>query len=149
MITVILADDHISFRNSLRFLLEIQGDIQVVAIASNGKEAIEQARLFCPEMIVMDISMPLLNGIEAAREICEQCPNTRILMLSIHDSALHVQNSLQAGASGYVLKDSVGQELIPAIRALSKGDHYFSKEIAHPLKGFNWKSKGNPDHSKT
>lgn len=131
MISVLLADDHIILRNSIRFLLEAQGDIQVVAMASDGREAVEQVEQYCPDVAVIDISMPRMDGLQATKIICAKCPHTRIVILTTYDSSPYVQRAMQAGASGYVLKDSVGQELIPAVRALSQGGHFFSKLIKH------------------
>jgi DNA-binding NarL/FixJ family response regulator len=130
MITVLLVDDHISFSNSLRYLLEATEDIQVVATASNGIEAVVLARQHCPRVAVMDISMPVMDGIEATRQIREICRYTRVMMLSILDNPEYVQRSLEVGAFGFVLKDAIGKDLLAAIRALSKGKRYFSHKIA-------------------
>ena len=130
MITVLLVDDHASIRKSLRQLLEGTDDIQVLATASNGMEAISQASSHCPDVVVMDISMPLLDGMEATRQICQRCPLTRVMMLSMFDSPEYIQRALQVGALGYVLKDTVGDDLLIAIRVLSMGRQYFSQKIA-------------------
>lgn len=143
MISVLLADDHIILRNSIRFLLEAQGDIQIVSMASDGREAVEQAISHCPDLAVIDISMPVMDGIEATKHICAICPHTRIVILTTYDSAAYVQRAIAAGASGYVSKDSMGQELIPAVRALSEGGHYFSKDIKHISEGFRWEPGKN------
>ena len=129
MITVLLADDHGIIRDALRYLLEAQGDIQIVAVAADGQEAVEKAMLYCPDVAVMDISMPRMDGIEATKQICGICPHTQIVMLTIYNSAEHVQRALRAGAAGYVLKDAAGQELVAAVRALHKGGHYYSPQI--------------------
>lgn len=129
MITVLLADDHGIVRDALRYLLEAQGDIQIVATAADGREAVELATNLCPDVAVMDISMPRMDGIEATRQICALCPHTHIVMLTIYNSAEHIQHALQAGASGYVLKEAAGQELVAAVRALHNGGHYFSPRI--------------------
>lgn len=131
MITVLLADDHTLVRDALCYLLEAQGDIKIVATAADGQEAVEQAMRLCPDVAVLDISMPRMDGIEAARRICGICSETRIVMLTIYHTAEHVQHAVQAGASGFVLKDAAGQELVAAIRALHKGGNYFSSKIAH------------------
>ncbi len=130
MITVLLVDDHISVLKSLRYMLETTEDMHVVATASNGVEAIALARLRCPDIAVVDISMPLMDGIEAARQITELCRSTRVMMLSIYDNPEYVQRSLDVGAIGFVLKDTIGKDLLPAIRALSLGKRYFSHKIA-------------------
>jgi DNA-binding NarL/FixJ family response regulator len=127
MITVLLADDHAVLRDGLRFLLEAQGDIQIVATASNGQEAVEQASLNCPDVILMDISMPVMNGIEATKKIIELCKETKVVILSMHHTAEYRQRALEAGAAGYLMKDSAGIELVTAVRALHQGKSYFSQ----------------------
>jgi DNA-binding NarL/FixJ family response regulator len=129
MIKVLLADDHTVVRDGLRFLLEAHGDIRVTATASNGREAVDHALLECPDVVVMDISMPVMSGIEATQRICELCPHTQIMILSMYHTAEHVQRAKQAGAVGYLLKDSAGIELVTAIRALHAGKGYFSHKI--------------------
>ncbi len=129
MITVLLADDHGIVRDALRYLLEAQGDIQVIALAADGQEAVEKASRVCPDVAVMDISMPRMDGIEATRFLCEHCPNTRVVMLTIYNTTEHIQHALRAGAKGFVLKEAAGQELVAAVRALYKGERYFSSTI--------------------
>jgi DNA-binding NarL/FixJ family response regulator len=136
MITVLLADDHSIVRDVLRRLLETAGDIQIVATASNGKEAVAQAVLHCPAVAVIDVSMPLMDGIEATRQICIDCPQTRVLMVSGHHSPYYIQRCLQAGALGYVLKDVAGAELVIAVRSTQQGNRFFSKQIAEIAKRF-------------
>jgi DNA-binding NarL/FixJ family response regulator len=130
MITVILADDHTVLRDGLRFLLEAAGDIQILSMAANGQEAVEQATLHCPDVIVMDISMPIMSGIEATKHICKICENTKVAILSMHHTTEYIQRALEAGAVGYLLKDSAGAELVAAIRALYDGKRYLSKKVA-------------------
>src|SRR5215218_11240668 len=130
MITVILADDHTVLRDGLRFLLEAAGDIQILSMAANGQEAIEQATLHCPDVIVMDISMPVMSGIEATKHICKICEHTKVAILSMHHTTEYIQRALEAGAVGYLLKDSAGAELVAAIRALHDGKRYISKSVA-------------------
>src|SRR5688572_23461812 len=129
MITVVLADDHTVLRDGLRYLLEAAGDIEIISTASNGQEAVEQATIHCPDVILMDISMPVMNGIEATRKIREVCTNTKVAILSMHHTSEYVQRAMQAGAHGYVLKDSAGVEVIAAVRALHDGERYFSQKI--------------------
>ena|SRR5215216_2472572 len=129
MIKVLLVDDHGIVRDALRYLLEAQGDIQIIATAADGMEAVELARHDCPDVAVMDISMPRMDGIEATRQICGFCPHTHVVMLTIYNTAEHIQHALQAGASGYVLKEAAGQELVAAVRALYNGGHYYSSRI--------------------
>jgi DNA-binding NarL/FixJ family response regulator len=127
MITVVVADDHTVLRDGLRYLLEAQGDIQIVGMAANGQEAVEQAMLYCPDIVVMDISMPVMNGIEATRLICESCKDTKVVVLSMHHTAEYMQRAMEAGALGYLLKDSAGKELVTAIRDLKEGKSYFAQ----------------------
>lgn len=133
MIKVILADDHPVVRDGLRFLLDAQSDIKVVGTAVNGLEAVELATRLCPDVAVMDISMPLLNGIEATQQICSACPQTRVMMLSIHFTSVHIQRALQAGAMGYLLKESAGEEVVEAIRTVHAGKRYLSRKIAESV----------------
>ena len=129
MITVILADDHAILRDGLRFLLEAAGDIKIISMAANGQEAIDQAKIHCPDVIVMDISMPVMSGIEATKHICKICEHTKVAILSMHHTTEYIQRALEAGAVGYLLKDSAGAELVAAIRALNDGKRYISKTI--------------------
>jgi DNA-binding NarL/FixJ family response regulator len=131
MITILLVDDHSYIRNGIRYLLESPGDIEVVATATNGIEAVAKARLHEPDIVIIDISMPLMNGIEATRQILEACPATRVLTLSIYNDPLFVRNAVQAGATGYVLKEGLPDELLEAIQSLYNGKPYFSRKIAH------------------
>jgi DNA-binding NarL/FixJ family response regulator len=130
MITVLLVDDHASVRNSLRYLLEATDDIKVVATASNGAEAVAQAALPCPDVAVIDISMPEMDGIETARQIHINCRSTRVMMLSIYGNSEYVQRALDVGAFGFVLKNVIGEDLLAAIHALYKGKRYFSETVA-------------------
>ena len=132
MITVILADDHAILRDGLRFLLEAAGDIKIISMAANGQEAVEQAIQNCPDVVLMDISMPIMNGIEATKLICEVCKNTKVAILSMHHTSEYLQRALKAGAQGYLLKDSAGAEVIAAIHALHEGKSYFSQKIIGP-----------------
>jgi DNA-binding NarL/FixJ family response regulator len=130
MITVILADDHAILRDGLRFLLEAAGDIQIISMASNGQEAVDQAAVYCPDVIVMDISMPIMSGIEATKHICKICEHTKVAILSMHHTTEYIQRAVEAGAVGYLLKDSAGAELVAAIRAVNAGKRYISKGVA-------------------
>ena len=130
MITVLLVEDHNFVLNAFRILLDAAEGIQIIATASNGIEAITQARMACPDVAVLDVSMPLMGGIEAIRHIRLQCPTTHVMMLSLLDRPDHIHHALQAGAMGYVLKDMFKQDLIAAILAVSKGDRFFTEQIA-------------------
>jgi DNA-binding NarL/FixJ family response regulator len=141
MIRVIVADDHTVLRDGLRYLLEAQGDIQIIGMAANGQEAVDQAAQSCPDVILMDISMPVMNGIEATRHICRICSNTKVAILSMHHTAEYMQRALEAGAVGYLLKDSAGAELVTAIRAIYNGKRYLSPQVAKSLgKNSLWKN---------
>ena len=129
-IQVLLADDHAVVRDGLRFLLEVQGDISVVGNAVNGREAVRKAKELKPDVVIMDIAMPELNGIEATHQIHETCPATRVLILSMHASTEHVRQALRAGAQGYLLKKSAGAEVADAVRLIHAGGSYLSPEIA-------------------
>jgi DNA-binding NarL/FixJ family response regulator len=130
MITVLLADDHAMVRDGLRYILEAAGDIQIIALASNGAEAVAEAFTICPNIAVIDISMPVMDGIEAIKRILEICPRTRVITLSMYQTGEYVERALKAGALGYVLKDAAGTELIEAVRSLHAGKRYFSPQIA-------------------
>ncbi len=129
MITVLLVDDHAVLLDGLRYLLEAQGDIQIVGMAANGQEAVDQATVTCPDVVVMDISMPIMSGIEATRHICEICKNTKVVILSMYHTTEYLQRALEAGAVGYLLKDSAGAELVTAIHALRDGKSYLSQKV--------------------
>jgi DNA-binding NarL/FixJ family response regulator len=133
MITVILADDHPVVRDGLCFLLNAQQDIKVVGTADNGHEAVQLATKLNPNVAVMDIAMPLLNGIEATQQITSTCPHTRVMILSIHFTSVHIQRALQAGAMGYLLKESAGEEVVEAIRTVHEGRRYLSRKIAETV----------------
>jgi DNA-binding NarL/FixJ family response regulator len=133
MITVLLVDDHIYIRKGIRYLLEATEDIGVVATAANGVEAVAKARSHQPDVVILDISMPLMNGIEACRQIHASCPHTHILALSIFPDKEYVESALEAGAQGYVLKDQIGDELVEAIRSISQGRRYFSEKVAQMI----------------
>jgi DNA-binding NarL/FixJ family response regulator len=119
--------------DGLRYLLEAQKDIMIVGTASNGQEAVDQALMSCPDVIIMDISMPVMNGIEATKHICKMCSNTKVAILSMHHTTEYMQRALEAGAVGYLLKDSAGTELVTAIRALHEGKRYLSRQVAKSL----------------
>jgi len=133
-ITVLLAEDHASFRKSSKLLVESDGDILVVGEAKNGREAIHLAMNLQPNVIVMDIAMPLLNGLEATRQIMETSPTTRVLILSAHPDPEYIQQAVIFGASGYLIKQSSTQVLAQAVREVLKGNSYFSMSIAKHLR---------------
>ena len=132
-VSVMLADDHAVVRDGLRALLEGGNDLQVVGVAGNGREAVAEAQRLRPDIVIMDIAMPELDGVEATRRIVERCPETRVLILSMYLSAEHIYRALQAGAQGYVLKESAGEEVVDAIRALRAGKRYLSHRITETV----------------
>ena len=133
VIRMLLADDHTVMRKGLRLLLESQPGFQVVAEASTGREAVSLAEQHAPDVIVMDIAMPLLNGIEAARQIAGKLPQAAIVFLSMHSDESYVLRALKAGARAYLLKDSAEHDLIEAVRAVTEGKAYFSPAISKML----------------
>jgi len=132
-VSVMLADDHAVVRDGLRALLEGGNDLQVVGVAGNGREAVSEALRLRPDIVIMDIAMPELDGVEATRRIVEKSPETRVLILSMYLSAEHIYRALQAGAQGYVLKESAGEEVVDAIRALRAGKRYLSHRITETV----------------
>lgn len=129
-IRVLLADDHSIVRDGLRALLEAEGDIEVVGGAANGLDAIRQVRELHPDVVIMDLAMPELNGTEATARIHDVCPATEVLVLSMHSTAEHIFRAFQAGAQGYVLKESAGPEVVAAVRTVHAGRRYLSQKIA-------------------
>jgi DNA-binding NarL/FixJ family response regulator len=132
-ISVLVADDHAVVRDGLRLLLEAQADIEVIGDAANGREAVHRAGKLCPDVVIMDIAMPELNGIEAARHIREECPATQTIILSMHSTTEHVFRALEAGARGYLLKESAGMEVVSAVRSVHAGHRYLTGKISDRL----------------
>jgi DNA-binding NarL/FixJ family response regulator len=132
-ITVFLADDHAVVRDGLRHLLEAQPDIKVVGDAADGRLTLHLIEQLHPNVAVMDIAMPELNGIEATRKIRTDCPSTQVIILSIYSTEEHVSRALQAGARGYVLKESAGIEVVNAVRSVHSGHHYLSQKLSDRL----------------
>ena len=127
---VLLGDDHVVLRQGLRKILEDRRDWRVVAEAGNGRDAVREAIELTPDVAVLDIGMPLLNGIEATRQIVRRAPSVRVLILSMHSEQAYVTQAVQAGARGYLLKESAGSELIEAIATVAAGRSYFSPAVA-------------------
>lgn len=128
-IKIVLADDHKIMREGLKALLERQEDIQVVAEAENGLEAVRLAQKLKPDLVIMDIGMPGLNGIEATRQIVNEVPDVKVVALSMHSDRRYVIEMLKVGASGYLLKDSASEELTSAIRTVAARQPYLSPKI--------------------
>jgi len=132
---ILLADDHKVLRSGLRRILEEQTDLEVVGEAADGREAVELAGQLHPDIVVMDIGMPKMNGMEATRQIMQRNPKLNVLILSMYSDENYVVQTLRAGARGYLLKDSAEDELIDAVRTVNSGVPYFSPRIARMLVG--------------
>ena len=127
---VLLADDHTIVRQGLRSILEQERDIEVVGEAADGREAIRKAAILAPDIVVMDITMPHMNGIEAAARISKDTPQAKIVALSMHSGEEYIYSLLKAGARGYVPKDSAPSDLVEAIRAVDKGGTYLHPDVS-------------------
>ena len=132
-IKVFLADDHEIVRNGIRLLIEEEADMKVIGEAGNGREAVTRTRKLCPDVVVMDIEMPGLNGIEAIEKIHENCDSFKVIILSMHSSSEYIRRALKLGARGYILKESAGKELVRSIRSVASGRRYLSREITEKL----------------
>ncbi len=132
-IRVLLVDDHNLVRESLVAILESDGDIAVVGQAADGVEAIDQALATHPDIVITDLSMPRLNGIEVIRRLAQDLPNTRILVLTMHQEDQYVLQAVRAGASGYLVKDSAAAELLAAVRSVYAGRGHFGPHASHAL----------------
>lgn len=129
VLRILLADDHVTMRYGLRLLINTQPDMEVVAEASDGAAALDLAAAWKPDVVVMDISMPGVNGLVATRKLRQVCPDTRIVTLTRHSDDAYLQELLRAGASGYVLKQSPPTELVQAIRAAAAGGQYVDSAL--------------------
>ncbi len=136
-ITVLLADDHLLAREGLRALLELERDIEIVGEAENGRQAVELALQLRPDVVVMDITMPVLNGMEATRQILHALPGTKVLVLSAHGDDAYVGIVIAIGASGYVAKEAAGRILPKAIRSVHEGKAFFSPVISKCIDNLN------------
>ena len=132
-ISVFLADDHAVVRDGLRFLLEAEGDIKVVGDAADGRHTVQEVAQLRPDVVIVDIVMPQLNGIEATRQIRDRCPSAKVVMLSMYSTAEHILQAFQAGARGYVLKECAGSEVVNAVRSVHAGNRYMSQKISDAL----------------
>jgi DNA-binding NarL/FixJ family response regulator len=131
---ILLADDHTVVRQGLKALLAAEDDIEIVGEADNGRQAVQMAKKFLPDVIVMDIAMPVLNGLEATRQITRSLPSAKVLILSSYSDDEYVQQLTQAGAAGYLVKQTAANDLLKAIREAYRGNAYFSPSIAKRLR---------------
>ena len=147
-ITVILADDHTVVRQGLRALLEAEEDMSVVGEAENGRQAVQMAKRLQPDVVVMDIAMPSLNGLEATRQVSRESPKSKVLILSSYSDDEYVQQLTDAGAAGYLVKQTAAQDLVAAIREAKKGNAFFSPAISKRLLEHYRASIGRPPGEK-
>ena len=132
-IRILLADDHAVVRQGFRMILGAQPDLEIVGEAGNGREAVELAATLRPDVVVMDVAMPELNGIEATRRLTAENPHIRVVALSMHKDSVYVREILRAGARGYLLKDSVADDLVAAVHAVARGEGYLSPAISNAV----------------
>jgi DNA-binding NarL/FixJ family response regulator len=144
MIRVVIADDHGIVRSGLRMLIDRQRDMEVVAEADDGVAALEQTQAQRPHVAVLDVSMPRMTGLQAAREIRSHVPDTRVLLLSMHDDERYFLEGLEAGAAGYVLKRAADTDLIGAVRTVAGGRTFLSDDAQRTLMD-EWLEKGSPE----
>jgi DNA-binding NarL/FixJ family response regulator len=140
-IRVLLADDHMIVREGLRALLEAEGDIDVVGEAQTGRQAVRLTTRLRPDVVIMDIAMPLLNGLEATRRIRKVAPASKVLILSAHGDDIYVEQATRVGAAGYLIKQTSAHLLAKAIREVRQGNTFFSPSIARRLHGLSAKSR--------
>lgn len=129
-IRILLADDHVMVRQGFKMILAAQPDMEIVGEADNGRQAVELAEQLRPDVVVMDVAMPELNGIEATRRLAASSPRTRVLALSMYKDSVYVREILRAGARGYLLKDAFDRDLLSAVRAVAVGDGYLSPAVS-------------------
>lgn len=141
---ILLVDDHTVVRKGIRMILSAQPDLEVVAEAKNGLEAVTEAEREQPDVVIMDVNMEGLNGIEGARRIGEICPRARVLALSMHRDAVYVREMLRAGAKGYLVKDADDDALLDAVRAVARGEAYLSPSVADAVLSDYRKHVTNP-----
>ncbi len=132
-IRILLADDHAVVRQGFKMILSAQSDMEIVGEAGNGREAVELAEELKPDIVVMDVAMPELNGIEATRRLASSTPHTRVVALSMHKDNVYVREILRAGARGYLLKDSVASDVVTAIRSVARGESYLSPAVSNAV----------------
>ncbi|MDB4837906.1 response regulator transcription factor [Marinomonas sp.] len=133
VLRVLLVDDHILVLDGLKARLELEGNIDIVGTASNGLEALDAAKTLMPDLVLMDVSMPVLNGLEATKRFKSELPDIKVLMLSMHHEKEYILSLIQSGANGYVLKDVSSEELVQAINIVHQGGTYFSSGASDAL----------------
>jgi len=143
-IRILVADDHAVVRQGFKMILDAQADMEIVGEAGNGREAVELAEQLHPDVVVMDVSMPELNGIEATRRLATSVPRARVVALSMHKDSVYVREILRAGARGYLLKDSGAADLVAAIRAVASGESYLSPAVSNAVLDDYRKHATNP-----
>jgi DNA-binding NarL/FixJ family response regulator len=136
-ITILLAEDHMIVREGLRKMLEIEDDLEVVGEAQDGRQAVALAKKLCPAVVLMDIAMPLLNGLEATRQMLKALPGAKVLILSAHSNDAYVKNAIDSGAVGFLVKQTSAQDVCRAIREVQKGKTFFSPSISRRLGRLN------------
>jgi two-component system nitrate/nitrite response regulator NarL len=129
-ISILIADDHVMIRDGICALLELEPDVQVLDVAEDGKETLTKAEALQPDIVLMDIRMPKINGVEATRLLKQEHPNIRVLCMSVHHEKTIVDSIMKGGASGYIVKGNAAKELVPAIRAVAAGKTFFCSTIS-------------------
>src|SRR5258708_11648647 len=132
-IRILLVDDHAVVRQGFKMILSAESDMEIVGEAANGREAVELAEKLRPDIVVMDVAMPELNGIEATRRLVGALPHARVIALSMHKDSVYVREILRAGARGYLLKDSGAEDLVRAIRAVAGGESWLTPAVSNPV----------------
>ena len=141
-ITILLAEDHTIVREGFRRMLELEHDLEVVGEAQDGRQAVEMAAKLRPDIVLMDVAMPMLNGLEATRQVIKALPTTKVLILSAHDDFAYVTNAMESGAAGFLLKQSSAQEVYRAIREAHQGKTFLSPSISKRLDHLNTQLPG-------
>lgn len=147
-IKILLADDHLLVRNGIKSLLEEEATLEVIGEAANGQEALKLSKELRPDLLIIDVRMPIMDGIEAVGHLQDYSPNTKAIVLSMHDSEEYILKSIKAGASGYLLKDTGKPEFIKAINTIYKGGKYFSGDISNVIVT-NYLQNSNPAPEET
>jgi len=132
-IKVLLVDDHQVVRDGLQALLEMENDIEVIGAAGDGEEAVKKALILKPDIVIMDIAMPVHDGVEAVRRLRQRAPDIRVIILSMYISSEYVYRTLRAGAKGYILKESAGEQVVKAVRIVYEGSRFLSPKIAETV----------------